>query len=167
VLFAPGVDDLAEFTGRPIDSFGPFADTALAQATLLFQVVTSLTEFPTDEIGAQLATNAILEMAYRFILEQPYAITAASPFQSETIGSYSYSKSGTARLALLGKGTGLLWWDLAMDRLTRPGESGVGYGSISAFRDHLVTDGTGQVYIVDPTEAPDTSTDLPPYVRIG
>lgn len=162
MLTAPSVEDLAGFTGRPVEGFSAFADTALAQATLLLQVVTKLTAYPSDDVGLQLATNAILEMADRFLLEQPYAATVATPFQSETIGSYSYSKSLTARKALTGTSTGLLWWDLAVDELTAVGESGVSSASIAGFTDHLAADGDGQVFIADPTDDID-----PPYIRIS
>src|SRR5688572_12904547 len=116
----PVLADLVDFTGRDADTFTAFAPTALAQAALLFQFATGLTDPPTDPDQAQLADYAVLEMADRLYLEQPHARTAASPFQSETIGSYSYSK-GNDMLARIkaGKSLGMRWWDLALALLGR------------------------------------------------
>lgn len=162
MLVAPTVDDLAAFTGRDVDGYSPFADKALEQATLLFQVITHLDSYPTDPTKEALARNAIVEMANRLYLEQGFAETIASPFQSETIGSYSYAKSATAIAARSGEATGLLWWDLAIDELTVAGLSDVGSGSVGGgFEEQLGVNGSGRRGLRLPDEL-----EPPPYVRI-
>jgi hypothetical protein len=92
-------------------------------------------------------------MADRIFLEQPHTAMAASPFQSETIGSYSYSKSSTAGRATSGQKLGLLWWDLALDELALADASLAAGGSISAFeRDSVFEDGEGNLHIVSPAD---------------
>lgn len=152
MLSAPTVADLATFTGRAQPSFGTFAAQALAQATLLFSVVTKLSDYPADADLAQLAKNAIMEMADRLYLEQPNAQVKASPFQSETIGSYSYSKGSTFHKAKEGEHTGLFWWDLAIDEL-RVSDSGfLASGSIKTDNGLYVATDTDEKWILGPAE---------------
>ena len=164
MLPVPTLEYLSNFSGRAVESYPAFAEQALAQATLLFSTVTRLQEFPADEDKAQLAINAILEMADRMVLEQPHKQTLASPFQSESIGSYSYAKSSTAIKAHTGQQTGLFWWDLAVDELTAEGSSVVSSGSVGGFEDDLGIDATtGRYGIAGPA---DGLAD-PPYIRIS
>lgn len=149
---APDIAALAAFSGRDADAFGPFANAALEQAALLFSVATHRTTLPDDPDQAKLATYAILEMADRIYLEQPYAATAATPFQSETIGSYSYAKGSQAAKAASGQKLGLLWWDLALDELALADASMVASGSIFAFEGAVVDDGEGNRAITSPAE---------------
>lgn len=153
MLPVPTKDDLAEFTGRAADTYSDFADQALAQATLLFSVITKRDEYPDDADGRQLAVNAILELADRIYLEQPHQVTKASPFSSESIGSYSYSKNVLAQ-SKQGERTGLFWWDLAIDELTLVGRSLVMSGSVSVLeRDDLYIDGDdGRRYVLGPAD---------------
>jgi hypothetical protein len=164
MLPAPTVTELAVFTGRPEGTFPPFSGQALAQAALLFQTITKRTAYPDDEAEEQLARYAILEMADRLVLEQPYAQVKSNPFQSESILSYSYSKATptSARAAMGGK-TGLSWWDLAIDELTLPGASVIGYGSIYASTDGLYRTAEGDYYVDSGTD----DIDRPPYIRIS
>lgn len=160
MLPVPTVEELADFSGRPADSYGDFAASALRQATLLFAMLTRLTALPTDPDQAQLALFAILQMADRLYLEQPAAEVKASPFQSETIGSYSYSKSAQLAISTAesGKPTGLYWWDLALLLLTLPGQSKVAYGSIHTFDSDIVVDSdTGQRYLIGPADLTDST----------
>lgn len=123
--------DISQFSGRSVDEYDPtYSGTALAQATLLFKVATCLTALPDDEVNYELAKAAILAMAEQFVLSQPYAKTVASPFSSETIGSYSYSKA--AQHIAAGQDTGVLWFDLAVSRLGVCDEvdNAFGYGGI-------------------------------------
>jgi len=109
--------DLADYSGRPVASYQPanWIPQAVAQATLLFKIATCLNQFPDDPTQAQLAGYAIKAMADYAVLNQPYAQAAASPFQSETLGSYSYSKMASS--ASKGEKTGVMWFDLAVDQL--------------------------------------------------
>lgn len=125
----PDVTALATFSGRPLVSYTAWASEALAQATLLFVLTTELVVPPdsvADPAKAQLALNAICQMADDIYLQQPYVPLKAQPFQSQTIGSYSYNRGlGAFRetpsflKAQIGHYTGLLWWDLAVREFGR------------------------------------------------
>lgn len=123
MLVPPTVADLAVFSGRESNTFGQFATEALAQATLLFYLATDLGVYPDDVSLAQLAKYGILDMADKIYLSQPYQEAAASPFQSETIGSYSYSRAVAA--VKKGDNTGVMWFDMAVNKLKANG-SGIG-----------------------------------------
>jgi hypothetical protein len=123
---------LAQFTGRPEASYTQFAEQALQQATLLFSMTTGVRDYPDDDDLKQLAVNAILEMADAIYLEQPNAQINASPFASETIGSYSYSRTAAnaSTIAARVEPTGLFWWDLAVANLSTGDQLIVDSGSI-------------------------------------
>lgn len=111
--------DLAAFSGRPLASYtalGTYVDTALKQATLLFKIGTCLAQLPDDPVDLELARTAILAMADTAILRRPHQAVLAAPFQSENLGSYSYSKMSAA--ASRGDKTGVMWFDLAVERLS-------------------------------------------------
>lgn len=167
MLSAPTRIELAVFTGRTAQSFPAFADEALAQAALLFSIVTKRRDYPEDADQLKLAKFAILEMADRLILEQPYASIKSGPFQTETMGSYSYSKATqTSRTAQQGIKTGLFWWDVAIDELSLPGSSVLSHGSVAVEHDGLVQDIHGNYLVRDVTEMDDDGPS-PPYIRIS
>lgn len=118
-LAPPTVADLANFTGRDSNTFSNFAPTALDQATLLFYLATELVEYPDDVELAKLSKYGIMDMADKIYLSQKYAEASASPFQSESIGSYSYSKMTQA--VKKKSGTGVMWFDLAVSKLKAAG----------------------------------------------
>ncbi len=155
------VTDLARFTGRAVATFTDFAAEALTQATLLFSLNTTVVDDPSDTNELALTRYAILQMADHIYLEQPHARAKASPFNSETIGSYSYSKGSAAARALAGdKSTGLMWWDLAMQRLTQNSNSRVASGTAFRVPQHsLVLDSSGVATLVSPA---DSESDQPP-----
>lgn len=166
MLPVPTVTEMAEFTGRPESSFTSFANVALTQATLMFQTLTKLTAYPDDPDLTQLAHYAIVEMADRILLEQPYSVVKSSPFQTETIGSYSYSKTTpTSKSALQGSRTGLFWWDIAIDELSVPGSSVIAHGSIAVIPEGLHQDGEGNWFVLDAAQA--DGPDRPAYIRIS
>jgi len=119
MLTAPNVGDLADFAGTVAADYSTFATTALEQATLLFEDATGLEEYPDSDRNRQIAYNGICEMAQKIYDSQAYAAVVNTPFQSETIGSYSYSKAAKAVSA--GTSTGVLWFDLAVSRLSVKG----------------------------------------------
>ncbi len=164
MLPAPTVADLAAFTGRDPETYSDHITAVIGQATLLFTLVTGLTAMPDDPDQAARAQYDTLEMADRIYLESDYAEYAASPFQSETIASYSYSlKSPTAIKARLGGDTGLSWWDLALDKLSAKGMSLTASGSIGGgFEDQLGQNDAGRRGIRLPADDID-----PPYIRIS
>jgi hypothetical protein len=165
VLTAPTVSELATFSGRSVSMFGDFAPQALAQASLMFSIVTKLSAYPDDPDMAQLARNAILEMADRLLLEQPFAEAVVRPFQSETIGNYSYSRTTTTSGKVQnGLKTGLFWWDIAVDELTVAGVAVTASGSIRVDLDGVERGPDGAWMIVNPAA---DEADRPPYIRIS
>lgn len=111
--------DLASFTGRPLASFpANFVEaSAIPQALLLFRLATGLTNL--DGLSAdqlQLVDFAIVSMADYIHLSSQHAVANASPFSSESLGSYSYSKMSKA--VKDGEATGVEWFDLAVRELT-------------------------------------------------
>ncbi len=165
MLPAPTVSEMATFTGRPETMLGDYAPQAILQATLMFSSLTELSEYPADPDLAQIAKFAILEMADRLLLEQPYAETRSGPFQTETIGSYSYSKiTATSKSPTAGsRTTGLFWWETALDLLAAKGASGLAHGSIGVDNEEVVTTQYGPAIVnIDLVEA-----EYPPYTRIS
>lgn len=124
---------LAKFTGRPAASFSDYVDEALDQAVLFFKKATCLAQFPTDSDDAKVATKAIYQLADYFVLAQPHAETLATPFSSESIGSYSYSKM-VSKITHREE-TGLLWFDMAVADLgvCETGAYSITGGGIEAF----------------------------------
>lgn len=128
------VEQLSDFSGRPIDSYPPYANQALLQAVVIFMMVTELQTWPIDPLEQQIATFGILHYADVLVMEQPYQVTVHNPFQSQTIGSTSYSKPvsyirGNAQAnALRGEVTGITWFDLAIQKLALRTEFGGVYG---------------------------------------
>jgi hypothetical protein len=167
MLPVPSKAELSGFSGRPVATYGSFADAALEQATLMFTVRTKLTAYPDDPDQAKLARFAILELADRLFLEQPYAEYTASPFQSESIMSYNYSRATQTSLKVQqGLKTGLFWWDLAIDELAQPGTSVLAHGSVEPVPDGLYRQDDGDPWrIINPAQS--SGTDQPPYIRIS
>jgi len=117
--------DLAMYSGRPVSSYDTvYADNACDQATLLFKMATCLLAFPDSPDEAQVASYAILALADYFCLTQPFQEAEAGPYQSENIGSYSYSRrtrysaaQETSVAIKDGVDIGIFWFDLAVQRL--------------------------------------------------
>lgn len=108
--------DIADFSGRPIASYPPvYSATALTQALLLFKLASCLKDLPEDTDHRELAKMGILSMADSIVLSQEYQKVKASPFSSEGIGSYNYSK--TAAQVQRGEATGVMWFDLAISTI--------------------------------------------------
>lgn len=108
---------LADFSGRPEASYTSYATvSALPQALLLFKLGTCIVDPAALTPDAQqLVDFAILSVADVIFLGQEHQAAAASPFSSESIGSYSYSKLTTAVRS--GLPTGLTWFDMAVEQI--------------------------------------------------
>lgn len=146
-ISVPSVEQLADFSGRPLYSFGPFAVQALTQATLLMTIMTELNDLPEDPNMQQLMLNGILDYALVTFLDQPFQAIKANPFQSQTIGSTSYSKpviymrGNAAANALKGEQTGIVWFDLAVQQLALRTQRGGVFGSATQLFDGCTPDG--------------------------
>jgi hypothetical protein len=95
-----------------------------------------------------------MDLGNQIYLESPYDEIKAKPFSSESIGSYSYSKS--AQAAKNGESTGSMWFDLAVDQLSAlDGSYDVNSSSISMFeRKDLYVGPEGKRYVLGPDDFP-------------
>jgi hypothetical protein len=166
VFPVPSVSELATYSGRPESSYSTFADEALLQATLVFTVKTEITdasEVTGDDLT--LANKGILSLADYLYLRQPYQGMIANPVQSETIGSYSYSKSAGGPVpGLMGpslEGTGVTMFDLAVQYLAkRERAGGVYHEGITLFEEGgrvdqaalYTEDATGRRWVLGPAD---------------
>jgi hypothetical protein len=170
----PTLGELAIWSGRAETSYTGYADSALLQATLIFTTVTELGAddweglSPDDQL---LANNGIMAYADYIYLRQPYQQILASPMESETVGSYTYSKPfpvearnvQAMELSLGLQATGIVMWDLAVQMLSRRERAaGVFYGQVQVFenikeRSDAVLylrkhEGTGQTVLLGPAD---------------
>lgn len=118
----PTVEELQTFRGEVF----PLAERAqvemyLQQATDALWVFTGADSFPTDARLRRLFQNAILDLTLWLLSRAEHRDEINSPFTSERIGSYSYSKM--QRAADTGD-SGIYWLDLLFKALKAPSESG-------------------------------------------
>lgn len=156
------ISDVATATGRDVTSYPQWTNQALAQAMLMFRLGTCLTTWPTDQLEADTAKNAILFMADQLVILQPYQELLGGPFQSETIASYTYSlKVANILLGRIqaGSPTGNFWFDSAVALLgvcdsANSLVGGVAGGSINVFEDDgcFFVDSTGQKFLLGPKD---------------
>jgi hypothetical protein len=120
------VSDLSEFSGREESSYTltSYVTQAVLQAKVLFAWATSRTDrdsdWPDDADQAELALLGLTALADAIYLNQAYSRAMVTPFQSETIGSYSYTVSAKRVMSLLvtGEPTGVDLFDLAVSQLS-------------------------------------------------
>jgi hypothetical protein len=125
--------DLANFTGRPPEYYNSnFVMEALAQAGDLFELATERTELPTEGLAGRIAARGVLAMAEAIFEGNNYRDLRASPFKTETIGSYTYTLAEGSVLA--GIPTGISWFDLAVDRLALSTRTSISNRSVHAFQ---------------------------------
>lgn len=170
----PTLGELAVWSGRAETSYTGYADSALLQATLIFTFVTELGADDWNGLSADeqvLANHGIMSYADYIYLRQPYQQILASPMESETVGSYTYSKPfpvearnvQAMELSLGLMATGIVEWDLAVQMLARRQKTaGVFYGQIQVFenireRSDAVLyvrkhEGTGQTVLLGPAD---------------
>jgi len=110
-LNPPGTDELAEFMAVSESSLDPRSESMLQQATDLMAMATALEVYPATRCG-RMMRNGILDMAWALLVGLANRTEQYSPFNSERIGSYSYSKAVAAVLA--GEATGVPMFDMAV-----------------------------------------------------
>ncbi len=166
MLPVPTVAELAAFKMRPSGFYSEtYALQAMSQAALLLMLRTGITTMPENETEAQLAKYAIMDLGNQIYLEAPYDEILAKPFSSESIGSYSYSKS--AQAAKNGETTGSMWFDLAVSQLSAlDGSYDVNSGSISLFeRSNYYQDENGDRFVLGPDDITHPDEDTYYYVN--
>jgi hypothetical protein len=97
-LSVPTTDELLAFMHETEwdSSEEEFAAVELQQAADLMHIATGLTDDPADETAQRILKYGILEMAFALHARAPDREAMYSPFSSERIGSYSYSKAQAA-----------------------------------------------------------------------
>jgi hypothetical protein len=132
-LTLPGADELDDFSHQETDRFDEDQkDFSIQQAADLLFIATGLDEDPTDARTARIVNYAILAMSWKLLDVTDNTTEINSPFQSETIGSYSYSKMMAA--ISTGQITGVAWFDIAVKFLLGgTDDSGVWYKSENVF----------------------------------
>lgn len=151
------VSDLAGFSGKDESEYTntAYVPQAILQATLLFKIGTCLGDnWPEDSTMASLAHMAVVSMADAIYSVQPFQKVLSNPFSSESIGSYSYSK--TAGAVMGGIPTGIGWFDMAISKLSVCALDGIPIGGgIEAFEwDGTFADGklAGNVRLLGPAD---------------
>lgn len=146
--------DLARFTGREIDYFDSFVMESIDQAGDLFEIATDLTVFPTQGIDGRIARRGVLAMAEAIYEGNAYRDLRASPFRTETIGTYTYALAESNVLS--GVPSGVAWFDIAVERLRADTGSSISGSSISAFdRPGDVIDLDGRPVLIGPADTED------------
>jgi hypothetical protein len=152
----PLVSDLSTFSGRDQATYTGYANAALLQSTIRFTFLTEITN-PDQFTGynnltvadqTQLALYGICALADNIYLNFPYQGVMASPLNSETVGTWTYTKEATngaggsayrlqaGALELSMASTGITLFDMAVQLLAlRTIASGVFHGGTTVF-DH-------------------------------
>jgi len=156
-LWSPTVDDLAGFTGEVGASYEPFVQRALSDAVLLFSWASCIEELPDQGTNeGDLIRNGILAMADSLYTSQDQRNVTSGPFQSETIGSYSYSLRQATQAVQASSPTGVGWFDMAVEFLgvcSRTRNTVLGSSKI-LFEDDLPwhTHTDGKIHLLGPAD---------------
>lgn len=105
-LILPNPEDLQSYIE------GPTQEEAIQQAMDLLVMATGLTS-TSNTMEDRIVRSAVLEMAWAITIRHEDKEAEFSPFSSESIGSYSYSKA--ASLINQGAATGIPNFDVAID----------------------------------------------------
>lgn len=118
-LTPPTVEDLGTFRQEAFASEEEaWAGSVLTQATDALWLFTGMEEYPSDARENRIAKYAIMDLTLWLMAQAEHREEINSPFSSERIGSYSYSKMQQARSGLE---TGIYWLDLLFTLLNRSG----------------------------------------------
>ena len=109
-LIPPTYEEYTDFINEefPNDMIMRIEDM-LIQATDAFWVFTGLSSYPDDPRTARVARNAIMDLTAWLIAQHENRAEINSPFTSERIGSYSYSKMQSAKDD---SNSGIYWLDM-------------------------------------------------------
>lgn len=111
-LTPPSQDDLEEFANTTYpDDQSDYVGMMLQQATDAIWVDTGITEYPDTSTAdgarrTRVIRNAIMALALWAMTQDENRAEINSPFSSETIGSYHYSKM----LQQAAQGSSGIWW---------------------------------------------------------
>lgn len=122
-LTVPPITELETFKNEEVPSSDEQSVTAhLQAATDLMELATGIhTDFEPGTLEARVMRRGILDLTWYIGTSMEDRDSLFSPFSSERIGSYSYSKAASA-ISMRGK-TGVPFFDLAVDHLSGLNES--------------------------------------------
>lgn len=115
-LTVPDEEDLRQYaraTSWQSTEEQEFAEVCLQRATDLMTIATGLEEDPMSDLMLRLVQTGILAMAFALLVRSEDRAAIYSPFASERIGSYSYSKA--VAQATKGRSTGVEEFDAAVE----------------------------------------------------
>lgn len=154
-LTRPADSDLAGFMNEPEEflfSDEGYGSQSLDQAMDLMVIAAGSDVPPESALDLRIIKNGICQLAEAIIRTLPERHMAASVISKESAGNYSYS---TVRgLILQGIPVGLLWFDLAVDKLqelnhTTPNAS----ISTTVFEnEHILVDTNGKKHLLGPLD---------------
>ncbi len=109
-LTPPTPDQIATFRNEELATEEiPYIVNVAQQATDAVWATTGLEDDPSDERTARVLLNALCQFSLWLMAQDEHRDEINSPFSSERIGSYSYSKLQQAQN---GEETGIFWLDL-------------------------------------------------------
>lgn len=112
-LTVPDADELATFMHETFSSEEEeWAEAELQRAADLMAIAINTETNPSDSLGLRLMKDGILDMAAYLFVRSENRSETYTPFQSERIGSYSYSKM--MGQASTGQPTGVELFDAAV-----------------------------------------------------
>lgn len=107
------VPDLQQLEDFSTEAFAPDTSAHIAdilqQATDVVWIFTGIDTDPVDPRMARIVTYAILDLTLWLLTQETHREEINSPFSSERIGSYSYSKMQQAKT---GSDSGIYWVDM-------------------------------------------------------
>lgn len=134
-LTVPKVDRLAlHLRVEDISEAGfeeEWAQDALVESTDLMSMATDLEEDPDGDLAQRVMTRGIVSMAHYLLVNFDDREAQFSPFSSERIGSYSYSKQQARAAAASGAETGVASFDQAVAYIRGKGELSSAFWSCS------------------------------------
>lgn len=129
-LNPPDTGELADFMAVEESSLDPRSEAMLQQATDLMALATGLEVYPGGRCSRMMRTG-ILDMSWALLVGLANRTEQFSPFNSERIGSYSYSKAAAAVLA--GDATGVPLFDMGVACVVGSGGGSVSVSSERVF----------------------------------
>lgn len=129
-LTPPTIPEYEQFTNEETaDSDAGWITFMLQASTDAFWAFTGWTTYPTDERMARITRYAIMDLASWLLSQNEHRDEINSPFNSERIGSYSYSKMQRAAQS---QDSGIYWLDMLFRLLANQGADGLGNSWVSA-----------------------------------
>lgn len=111
----------------------------LRLATDLMILATNCENQPaTDTVLGRVTEEGLLAMAHYLVVREEDREELYSPYNSERIGSYSYSKQQVAAAAKSGEDTGVSFFDIAMEELRQRCNDGAG-SEVGIYTEEVMT----------------------------